>query len=398
MELWDSSKTNRKAIEFSAGWDNKPKPAYDDLLIPYQLKLDSVYSSELQRLGYITPKEHKTIQNGLARLAEMNSSGELSVEGHEDVHSLVESKLNEWYGDLTGNVHLGLSRNDQVTTLMRMLMKDKMIDTHHDLTSLISTIENEKTERGNLVFVGYSHHRVAMPTTYGELLKSYATALTRDKKALEFWLKQYNDCPLGAGAGFGSPIKLDRYELAKKLGFSKPAKSSIDAVTTRWEAEVKLADAIKVMMNHLGTIAQDFIINSMDGINTISLPPEYCTGSSIMPQKLNPDVLETIKRKAIDIEGEAFKLSSVWRGNISGYNRDTQGTKYWVIDVFQELPGCLEIMSDIIRGIRINEEKAKELLEKGGAYTAAEVIKKAVDKKMPYRQTKIKREKELKQR
>jgi argininosuccinate lyase len=385
MELWNSNKTNRKAIEFSAGWDNKPRPPYDDLLIPYQLKLDRVYSYELLEQGYITSKQHEAIQEGLRELSRKHSARELSVVGYEDVHSLVESQLHELYGaDLVGNIHLGLSRNDQVITLMRMWMKDQALATHKDLTHLIRTIDEEIKTKGKLVFVGYTHYRVAMPTTYGELLKSYMSGLTRDKKSLEFWVKQYDECPLGVGAGFGSPIKLDRDRLAKKLRFSRPTENSIDTVTTRWEPELKLADTIKTMMNHLATMSQDFKINSMEGINTILLPTEYCLGSSIMPQKKNPDVLETIERKAIDIEGEAFKLSSVGRGNISGYNRATQETKYCIMNIFQELSGCLDIMSEIIKSIRINEGRAKELLERGGAYAAEKAVERFKETGIPW--------------
>ncbi|MFH1105994.1 MAG: lyase family protein [Candidatus Aenigmatarchaeota archaeon] len=367
------------------------------MLIPYQVRLDRAYSSELLRLGYIDDKQHNAIQNGLEELSRRHSAGELSVIGHEDVHSLVESQLNELYGaDLVGNIHIGLSRNDQIVTLMRMWMKDKASVTGMDLTSLIRTIEQEIKTKGQSVFVGYTHHRIAMPTTYGELLKSYATGLTRDKKSLESWSELYDQCPLGTGAGYGTPIKLNRGRLAKELGFRRPAENSIDAVSTRWEPEVRLADTIKVMMNHLSVIAQDFIINSMEGINVISLPPEYCTGSSMMPQKLNPDVLETIKRKAIDVEGEAFKLSSVGRSNISGYNRDTQGAKYWIINIFQELSGSLDIVSEIIKGTKVNERRAKELLESGGAYTAMEVIKESIEKGKPYRSIKLQREREMK--
>lgn len=397
MELWDSSKTSKKAIGFSTGWDNKSRPPYDDLLIPYQIELGRVYSSVLLSSGYISNEQNEAIKNGLEELSKRHSSGELSVVGYEDVHSLVESKLNELYSaDLVGNVHIGLSRNEQIVTLMRMWMKNQASATNSDLTSFIRDVEQEIEANGRLTFVGYSHHRIAMPTTYGELLKSYITGLGRDKKSLESWLELYDECPLGIGAGFGSPIKLDRDRLAKELGFSKPTESSIDTVTTRWEPEVKLADVIKVMMNHLSTIAQDFMINSMEGINVILLPPEYCTGSSMMPQKLNPDVLETIKRKAKDVEGEAFKLSSIGRGNISGYNRDTQGAKYWIINVFQEQSGSLDIMSDVIKGIKVNERRVKKLLKAGGAYTAAEAIRKSIEEKKPYRSTKLEIEKKIK--
>ncbi|HLD49444.1 MAG TPA: lyase family protein, partial [archaeon] len=126
------------------------------------------------------------------------------------------------------------------------------------------------------------------------------------------------------------------------------------------------------------------------------LPAEYCTGSSIMPQKRNPDVLETVKRKAKRIAGESSIIADIGKGNISGYSRDTQETKYCIMNIFQELEGTLDIMSDMIKGIKVSEERAKELLEKGGAYTAAEVIKEAIEKKEPYRSAKLEKERELK--
>jgi argininosuccinate lyase len=397
MELWDSGKTDKKAIEFSAGWDNKPGPPYDDLLIPYQIELDRVYSSSLLSSGYISSKQSEAIQNGLEELSKRHSSGELSVVGYEDVHSLVESKLNELYSaELVGNVHIGLSRNEQIATLMRMWMKNQASATNSDLTSFMRGVEQEIETNGRLAFVGYSHHRIAMPTTYGKLLESYAKGFGRDKKYLESWLEMYDECPLGDGAGFGSPIKLDRGRLAKELGFSRPTESSIDTVTTIWEPGARLADTIKIMMSHLSTIAQDFIINSMEGLNVILLPPEYCTGSSMMPQKLNPDVLETIKRKALDIDKEASKLSAIGIGNISGYNRDTQGAKYWIINVFQEQSGSLDIMSDVIRGAKVDERRVKELLEMGGAYAAEKAIRKSIEEKRPYRSTKLEIESEIK--
>jgi len=397
MELWDSAKTSREAIEFCAGWDNKPKQAYDYILIPEQLRLVREYSAELHRQKLLTRKQHDAIIKGTAILCKKYRAGELSIEGYEDVHSFVESKLHEMHGEeLAGNVYLGLSRNDQIATLMRMWMKKQASAAIGSLKNLISAIQSERRKKGNTAFVGYTHHRVAMPTTYGELLRAYATGLSRDEESLKFWLKQYDECPLGSGAGFGTPVRINRHSLARKLGFRRAAKSPIDIVTTRWEPEAKLADIMKIMMNHLNTIAQDFIINSMEGINVISLPAEYCTGSSIMPQKRNPDVLETIKRKAIDISGEAFKLASVGRGNISGYNRDTQGAKYWIINVFWELEGCLEIMGKIIKGIHVNEKRAEELLNQGNACSAEEAIKEAVQKRKPYRRAKIELEKRLK--
>ncbi|TAL47339.1 hypothetical protein EPN87_03145 [archaeon] len=396
MKLWDASKTKESVIEFCAGWNNKPRRPYDDRLIPYQLKLSRVYSDYLHRVKLIDSEIITAVHHGLKRLSKSYTDGKLTVQGYEDVQSLVESKLIEWYGNRVGSMHMGLSRNDQIVTLERMWMKDQIAETRSDLASTISVLDEEMKQKGKLVFPGYTHHRIAMPADYGELLKSYKAGLERDMVSLNQWMQLYNECPLGVGAGFGSPVNPNREVLARNLGFIKPTESNIDTVTTRWESETKLADAMKIMMTHLSTIAQDFIVYSMEGYDLISLPREYCTGSSIMPQKRNPDPLETIKRKAKTIESKSYELSNIGKGNISGYNRDTQGAKYAIMDVFDESAGCLDIISGIIKGVKVNEEKAKELLERHGAFSAAEAVRKSIEEGTPYRSTKLGLEEQMK--
>lgn len=396
--LWESSGVKGSAIEFAAGWDNKAKGAYDNLLIPYDIKLNSIYSKELYRQGHISREEHNAIQKGLSRLLALYKKGRLDVGGHEDVHSLIESKLNGMYRNLAGNLHIGKSRNDQVSTVMRMWMRDAADEISGNLERFILLLKSRAGKRGKQVMPGYTHHRVAMPSTFGNLLAAYSSQLSRDSARLGFWRKQYNLCPLGAAAGYGSTVKLDRKRLAKELGFTAPLKNSIDAVTTRGEAEAALAFSLAVLLNHLSVIAHDLIYLSSAGIGVVSLPSEYCTGSSIMPQKKNPDVLEAVKAKASVGHGTVTALLSLGKGNISGYNRDTQWSKYLIIDLACEFRNIFDVMSGVISGVRINEGQSKKLLAEERAYSAGMVAKDAVETGRSFRKLKSTEERKIKSR
>lgn len=396
MELWESGKTRREAIEFAAGWDAKQKPIYDNLLISYQLKLEAVFSNELLRQKYIDKSQFKAIQKGLKELDIRYKVGKLTVEGHEDVHSMVESELAKKYGDLVGNIHLGLSRNDQICSVMRMWMKESAKRIGTELYHLVRVLENEIVKKGKTKIPGYTHHRIAMPTNYGTLLGSYITQLNRDKQRLDEWACMYDKCPLGSGAGFGTSIRIDRIKIARELGFAGPTENTIDVVTTRWEAEASLAFALSVTLNHLSTISQDLIYLSSAGIDVLSLPKEYCTGSSLMPQKLNPDVLEVIKAKAAVAQGSVCSILSIGKGNISGYNRDAQWTKYLLMDLVAEFGGLVEVLSGMFTGIKIDETRSEELLKIGGAYAAEEAIKKAIREGKSFRKVKLDVERKIK--
>lgn len=394
MKLWTSRKSNKKAIEFAAGWDIKSKQAYDNILIPFEILVNKVYSKELFRKKYISKKEFEAIQRGLGKLLALFKKGKLNVKGYEDVHSLVESKLNS-YNKLTGNMHLGKSRNDQISTIMKMWMRSQTERIIKDGREFVSILEGEKRKKGGAVIPGFSHHRVAMPTEYGFLLESYIEQLKRDIENLNSWKARYNECPLGSAAGFGSPLKINRETIAKELGFDRATKSSIDSVA-RWEAEANLAFGLSVLLNHLSALAQDFIYLSSAGINVITLPQEYCTGSSIMPQKINPDVLEVIKAKASVSQGILMSLLSIGKGSISGYNRDSQWTKYLIMDLTREFDGLFDVLGGLVKGIEINENNSKKLLKLEKAYAAEDIIKKCIKEKKMFRKEKLALERKLK--
>jgi argininosuccinate lyase len=396
--FWHSEGVKEKAVEFSAGWDNKPKEPYDDELIPYEIEADIVYARELLQQGYITKKEFDAIEKGLKELEKEFSAGELTVVGYEDVHSLIELKLDEKYGEAVGNMHIGKSRNDQIVTIMRMWMRGHSKELKKEIENFIAVLNAEIEKKGSLTIPGYTHYRVAMPTTYGELLKSYVAPLIRDANKLEQWFQDYNECPLGSGAAFGSTVKLNRARLAKELGFDRATSSTIDPITNRWEAEASFAFALCNTLNHLSTIAQDLIYLSSTGIDVITLPKEFCTGSSIMPQKQNPDVLEVIKAKAAVSNGILQSLLELGKGNISGYNRNTQWTKYLIMDLVREFDNLFEVLSGFVEGVVVNENKSKELLSAGKAYAAKEIADKALKSKKSFRKEKLEYEKDLKKK
>lgn len=394
--LWYGKKTKREAIEFTSGWDNKSKEPCDNLLIPYEIKADIIYCSELYKKKYITKNEFDAIKKGLSNLYKQFSKDKLSVINYEDVHSLIESRLIKKHGSLAQNLNLGKSRNEQICTIMRMWMRDEAVLIIKEIENFISVLNSLEKKKGKLIIPGFTHHRIAMPTTYGNLLNSYVSKLKRNLKNMEFWISQYNKCPLGSGAGYGSLVKLNFESIAKELGFSAQTENSIDAVTTRWEAEVYFAFSLALLENHLSTIAQDFVYLSSTGIEILRLPEEYCTGSSLMPQKNNPDVLEVIKAKASVANGIVTSLLSIGKGNISGYNRDTQWTKYLIMDLVKEFEGLFPLLSKIIKKTKVNEEQSKKLLEMGKAYSAEEVLKEAIKTKKGFRKTKLMFEKNIK--
>jgi argininosuccinate lyase len=207
---------------------------------------------------------------------------------------------------------------------------------------------------------GYTHHQHAVATTFGHLLLSFAEALERDAQRFVHWFALFNKNPLGAAAGYGTTFNLDRQLTSTLLGFDGPTENVTDPITQRWEPEAELAYDVAVMMDHLSTMAQTLILLSTREFNMIRLNDRHCTGSSIMPQKRNPCSLEVIKAKTSFAHGMLVSLLSIGRGLFMGYNRDTQWTKYWIMDLVDESKPALSVMTDVIRLLQVNKNKMLE--------------------------------------
>jgi argininosuccinate lyase len=243
---------------------------------------------------------------------------------------------------------------------MRLYLRDQVLEFVEGLIFLLMAVLQKAEEHSSTVMPGYTHHQHAVPTTLGHLLLSFAEALERDAGRFTHWFDLFNKNPLGAAAGYGTSFHLDRQLTSKLMGFDGPTENVTDSITQRWEPEAELAYDAAMMMDHLSTVAQTLILLSTREFNMVRLNDRHCTGSSIMPQKRNPCSLEVIKAKTSFVHGMLVSLLSVGKGLFMGYNRDTQWTKYWIMDLVDESKPALSVMTDILRLLQVNKIEMSE--------------------------------------
>ncbi len=350
---------SREMVEFLSGRDVRGIPPCDERLIPYDLWGDRAHILMLCRQGILSKRDGKSILKGLREIEKLHQKGSFRLDASkEDVHSNIESYLIERVGiESGGKVHTGRSRNDQIVLDMRLYLRDQVLEFVEGLIFLIRVLLQKAEEHRSTVMPGYTHHQHAVPTTFGHLLLSFAEALERDGRRFAHWFDLFNKNPLGAAAGFGTTFNLDRQLTSKLLGFDGPTENVTDSITQRWEPEAELAYDAAMMMDHLSTMAQTLILLSTREFNMVRLNDRHCSGSSIMPQKRNPCSLEVIKAKTSFVHGMVVSLLSVGRALFVGYNRDTQWTKYWIMDLVDESKPTLSVMADILRLLQVNKSQ-----------------------------------------
>jgi len=348
---------SREMVEFLSGRDVRGIPPCDERLIPYDLWGDRAHILMLCRQSILSKRDGKSILKGLKEIEKLHQKGSFRLDpSKEDVHSNIESYLIERVGiESGGKVHTGRSRNDQIVLDMRLYLRDQALEFVEGLIFLIVILLQKAEEHRSTVMPGYTHHQHAVPTTFGHLLLSFAEALDRDARRFAHWFDLFNKNPLGAAAGFGTTFNLDRQLTSKLLGFDGPTENVTDSITQRWEPEAELAYDAAMMMDHLSTMAQTLILLSTREFNMVRLNDRHCSGSSIMPQKRNPCSLEVIKAKTSFVHGMVVSLLSVGRALFIGYNRDTQWTKYWIMDLVDESKPALSVMADILRLLQVNK-------------------------------------------
>lgn len=385
-------------VEFLSGRDVRGTPPCDERLIPYDLWGNRAHLLMLCKQGIISKQDAKKILKGLKDLESLYQNGKFKLDpSKEDVHSNIESFLINRLGmEYGGKIHAGRSRNDQIALDMRLYLRDRVLDYVEGLTGLIDVLLRRAEEYRSTVMPGYTHHQPAMATTFGHLLLSFAEALIRDIERFIHWFVLFNKNPLGAAAGYGTSFPLDRPLTSRLLGFDGPTENVTDPITQRWEPETELGYAIAVMMNHLSTMAQTLILLSTGEFHMVRLSDRHGTGSSIMPQKRNPCSLEVIKAKTAFAHGMLMSLLSVGKGLFVGYNRDTQWTKYWIMDLVEETKPALMVMTDVIRLLQVNSSEMLKQAEAGflGATPLMEWL--ATSFRLPLRRAKLVMEKAVK--
>jgi len=358
---------SKEMVDFLSGRDVKGIPPCDERLIPYDLWGNRGHVLMLCRQRILSKQDGKKILKGLREIEILHQKGKFGLDASkEDVHSNIESYLIGRVGiESGGKVHTGRSRNDQIVLDMRLYLRDQVLEFVEGVIFLMEALLQRAEEHRSTVMPGYTHHQHAVVTTFGHLLLSFGEALQRDVQRFANWFALFNKNPLGAAAGYGTTFNLDRQLTSKLLGFDEPTENVTDPITQRWEPEAELAYDVAVMMDHLSTIAQTLILLSTREFNMIQLNDRHCSGSSIMPQKRNPCSLEVIKAKTSFAHGMVVNLLSIGKALFMGYNRETQWTKYWIMDLVDESKPVLSVMTEVIRLLQVNKSQMLALAQEG---------------------------------
>lgn len=338
----------------------------------------------LAKQEIITEDEASQIINALLEIKREISRDELEAnEDHEDIHSLVESKLIEKTGSLGEKLHSGRSRNDQVALDCRLYVREAVERTISLIkeTQLSLVLLAEKNQ--DLIIPGYTHLQPAQPVLLAHHLLAYYEMLKRDAGRFSDCLKRVNVSPLGSAALAGTTFNLDREAVAEELGFDSISANSMDAVSDR-DFVLEYLFSASVLMMHLSRLSEEIIIWSSREFGYIILPDAFCTGSSIMPQKKNPDVLELIRGKTGRVYGNLMALLTTMKGLPLTYNKDMQEDKEGLFDTVNTVEQCLTVLSMLVSKISFNGEKMKKATEEG-YLMATDLADYLVNKGMTFR-------------
>ena len=343
------------------------------------------YAGELARVGLITPDECDQLVAGLEQVrAEFDASTFEIKPGDEDIHTAVERRLGELVGPVAGKLHTGRSRNDQVATDLRLYLLDEMVSLRARLLELQETIVQKSKSHLDVLMPGYTHLQQAQPVLFSHWLMSYFWRFQRDQERLADVTRRTSVLPLGAGALAGNPFGIDRQALASGLGFANVSQNSIDAVSDRDYVVEFLAWAALVQV-HLSSLAEDLIVWASQEFGFVRIDDAYATGSSLMPQKRNPDSLELIRGKSGRVVGHLVGLLTTLKGLPSSYNKDLQEDKEPLFDVIDTLKVELPIAAGVIRTLKVNAERmADDLLD---SLLATDLADYLVRKGVPFRQS-----------
>ncbi|MFC1601581.1 argininosuccinate lyase [Candidatus Sumerlaeota bacterium] len=374
-------------VAYCAGRDVVGRPMADAGLVPYDIWLNQAHALMLYQQEIIDQSTHTAIQGGLRRIRRDYDLGRFELDPElEDVHMNIERRLVEACGeDVGGMLHTGRSRNDQSATDVRLYLRWHCLQLLQSTSELVQALLERAEQTVRCILPGHSHSQPASISTYAHYLCSYAQALLRDIERLRNSFRLMNQSPLGSAAGFATGWPIQRQSTARWLAFDSIQENSLDCITNRWEMEAQLVTAAAFLLTHLSTMAQDMIHMSSAGLRFIRLPDEFVTGSSIMPQKRNPDFAEVTRAKAALVHGSLQSLFGIAKGSLSGYNRDSQWTKYIAMDVIDEIRDAPHVFREIVSRLEIFPERMSEEAERNfiNAIDLADYL--AADCQLPFR-------------
>ncbi|MCF6255526.1 MAG: argininosuccinate lyase [Gammaproteobacteria bacterium] len=357
---------------------------FDKRLYAHDIAGSVAHATMLAKVGVLTNDERDAIVAGLAVIKTEIETGkfEWSV-ALEDVHMNIEARLIENIGDVGKKLHTGRSRNDQVATDIRLYLRDELQECVAELTRLQTALVNMAEQEAGTIMPGFTHLQTAQPVTFGHHLLAWFENLKRDHGRLTDCAKRINVMPLGAAALAGTSYPIDREYTAQLLGFDAPTENSLDSVSDR-DFAIEFVSAAALIMMHLSRFSEEIILWASAQFDFVELGDSFCTGSSIMPQKKNPDVPELIRGKTGRITGNLMSLLMLMKGQPLAYNKDNQEDKEPLFDTVDNLRASLRVFADMIPALSARHDNMREAARRGFS-TATDLADYLVRQGVPFR-------------
>lgn len=357
---------------------------FDRRLYRHDIQGSRAHAQMLGKVGILNTEEVEQILSGLAAIEKMADAGELEWRvALEDVHMNVEARLTDRIGIAGKKLHTGRSRNDQVATDVRLWLREQVDGIGHELRRLQTALVDLAEREAATIMPGFTHLQVAQPVTFGHHMLAWFEMLQRDYERLQDCRKRINVCPLGAAALAGTTYPIDRHYTTQLLGFDRPARNSLDAVSDR-DFAIEFTAVAALIMLHLSRFAEELIIWVSAQFDFVRLPDRFCTGSSIMPQKKNPDVPELVRGKSGRVFGHLMGLLTLMKGQPLAYNKDNQEDKEPLFDTVDTVLGSLRAFADMMPHVQTNPDKMRRAALQGFA-TATDLADYLVRKGVPFR-------------
>jgi len=339
--------------------------AFDQRMYRQDIQGSIAHAQMLAHVDVLTDAECTQIIDGLKAIEVDISEGRFNWSVTlEDVHMNIESALTDKIGEVGKKLHTGRSRNDQVATDVRLYLREEIDNISSELTRLLKGTIDKAEAEADTIMPGFTHLQIAQPVTFGHHALAWAEMFMRDLERLSDCRKRVNIMPLGAAALAGTTYPIDRNFTAEKLGFDKPAANSLDAVSDR-DFVIEFISAASITMMHMSRIAEELVLWSSSLVNFIELSDSFCTGSSIMPQKKNPDVPELVRGKTGRVYGHLMNMLTLMKSQPLAYNKDNQEDKEPLFDTIDNLKGSLKIYADMLPHINVNKKAMYEAASKG---------------------------------
>lgn len=381
MKLWAgrfSKEVDKKTNDFNSSI------ATDSRMYAQDINGSIAHVTMLAAQGIISADDGAAIAAELAKIKEEIADGTIIIDPNaEDIHTFVEQTLTERLGDVGKRLHTGRSRNDQVALDVRLYLRDECDETLKLIKELINSLEKKGEENAHAIMPGYTHLQRAQPITFKAHLSAYVEMLKRDLGRVEDAKKRMNSSPLGSGALAGTTYPIDRAMTASLLGFDSFTKSTLDGVADR-DFCVELASALSLVMVHLSRMCEEIILWCSWEFKFVELDDAFSTGSSIMPQKKNPDIAELVRGKSGRVFGDLMTLLTVLKGLPLAYNKDMQEDKDAIFDAFDTVKICLTTLVPMIDTMKVIPENMRKAAA-GGFINATDCADFLVSKGLPFR-------------